>query len=330
MTAYFLGADLGGTKTHCMIADQNGKVIGFSKSGPGNHESVGYEGFQKNLHQAVDNALKMAGLRKDQISGSGFGVAGYDWPIEREPTLRVINTLELAGALEVVNDTDLGLLAGSLKRWGIAVVSGTGCNCRGWDEQRKHYGMVSGGGHSFGENAGASELIYKMCNILGAAWSGRGPATALTDAFCKRFGVANLDELIQGAMCGQFAFSAADAPLIFEVARQGDPVAVDLVRWAGVELGELACSVIRQLKFEQVEFDLVQIGGMWEGSPMLTEEFKKKVLPLAPRAKIIRSHQPPVLGAVLLGFTAAGLDPDPELRERLIQTMPEKPAKEEE
>lgn len=328
MTNYYLGADLGGTKTHCMIVDETGKVVGFSKSGPGNHESVGYDGSQANLHQAVFSALKMAGLSKDQISGSGFGVAGYDWPIEREPTLRVINTLQVSGAVDVVNDTDLGLLAGSLKRWGIAVVSGTGCNCRGWDAERKHYGMVSGGGHTFGENAGATELIYKCCSVLGAAWSGRGPATALSDAFCSRFGVANLDELIQGSMCDQFSFSAADAPLIFEVARQGDPVAIDLVRWAGNELGELACSVIRQLNFQTVQFDLVQIGGMWEGSPMLTEVFKEKVLPLAPGANVMRSHQPPVLGAVLLGFMAAGLDPKPQLRERIIQTMPHVPVEE--
>ncbi len=328
MTAYFLGADLGGTKTHCMIADETGKVIGFSKSGPGNHESVGYDGFQTNLHQAVFSALKMAGLSKEQISGSGFGVAGYDWPVEREPTLRVLNTLQLGGAMDLVNDTDLGLLAGSLKRWGIAVVSGTGCNCRGWDAERKHYGMVSGGGYAFGENAGATELIFKLCSVLGAAWSGRGPATALSDAFCKRFGVASLDELIQGAMCEQFSFSAADAPLIFEVARQGDPVAIDLVRWAGNELGELACSVIRQLNFQTVHFDLVQIGGMWGGSPMLTEVFKEKVLPLAPGANVMRSHQPPVLGAVLLGFMAAGQNPSPELRERLIQTMPHEPVEE--
>lgn len=328
MTAYYLGADLGGTKTHCMIADETGKVIGFSKSGPGNHESVGYDGFQTNLHQAVFSALKMAGLSKEQISGSGFGVAGYDWPVEREPTQRVLNTLQLGGAMDLVNDTDLGLLAGSLNRWGIAVVSGTGCNCRGWDAERKHYGMVSGGGYAFGENAGATELIFRLCSVLGAAWSGRGPATALSDAFCKRFDVASLDELIQGAMCEQFSFSASDAPLIFEVARQGDPVAIDLVRWAGNELGELACSVIRQLNFQSVQFDLVQIGGMWGGSPMLTEVFKEKVLPLAPGANVMRSHQPPVLGAVLLGFMAAGQNPSPELRERLIQTMPHEPVEE--
>jgi N-acetylglucosamine kinase-like BadF-type ATPase len=327
MTAYFLGADLGGTKTHCMVSDENGRVIGFSESGPGNHESVGYDGFQSNLHQAVNSALKTAGLSKEQISGSGFGVAGYDWPIEREPTLRVINTLKLGGALDVVNDTDLGLLAGSPRRWGVAVVSGTGCNCRGWDAGHTRYGMVSGGGITFGEHAGAGELMFKVCNVLGAAWRGNGPATALADAFCQKFGVATLDELIQGAMCQQFDFSPADAPLVFEVARQGDAVAIDLIKWAGKELGELACSVIRQLQFENVDFDLVQIGGMWSGSPMLTETFKEHVLPLAPKANILRSHQPPVLGAVLLGFLAAGLNPGADLREHLIQSMPKAPLK---
>jgi hypothetical protein len=61
---------------------------------------------------------------------------------------------------------------------------------------------------------------------------------------------------------------------------------------------------------------------------MLTDVFKEKVLPLAPGANVIRSHQPPVLGAVLLGFMAAGLDPKPELRERIIQTMPHVPVEE--
>ena len=46
MVQYFLGADLGGTKTRVMISDSNGSLLGFGESGPGNHESVGYEGFR--------------------------------------------------------------------------------------------------------------------------------------------------------------------------------------------------------------------------------------------------------------------------------------------
>ena len=41
---YFLGADLGATKTHTLIVDENGNMLGFGESGPGNHETVGYDG----------------------------------------------------------------------------------------------------------------------------------------------------------------------------------------------------------------------------------------------------------------------------------------------
>ena len=36
MTRYFLGVDVGGTKTHALIADENGRMTDFGRSGPGN------------------------------------------------------------------------------------------------------------------------------------------------------------------------------------------------------------------------------------------------------------------------------------------------------
>jgi N-acetylglucosamine kinase-like BadF-type ATPase len=321
MTEYFLGADLGGTKTHVLISNEHGQALGFGEGGPGNHESVGYAAFQHNLQQAVNTALHMANVTASAINGAGYGVAGYDWPIEEKPTLDIIGTLQLSGAVGLVNDTELGLLAGSPRMWGIAVVSGTGCNCRGWDESRTHFGRVTGGGVEFGENAGASELMVHTGQVLANAWTGRGPATALAEAFCRRYQVKDLGELLQGCICRTIELRAVDAPLVFEVARQGDPVANEIIRWAGAELGEMVCTVIRQLHFEPVDFDLVQIGSMWEGSPVLTTEMGQRVHAIAPHARLIRTHEPPVLGAVLLGMQSAGLRPSPEVRANLIQSL---------
>jgi Predicted N-acetylglucosamine kinase len=320
--AYFLGADLGGTKTHVMIADASGHALGFGESGPGSHESVGYTTSRQNLAQATAAALEAAGLQAKDISGSGFGVAGYDWPSQKPGIQESIDLLALNGPTELVNDTELGLLAGSPRFWGLAMVCGTGCNCRGWDQDRKHYGRVTGGSDDFGENAGGVELIHRVRQVLGYAWTGRGPSTALAEAFCKRYGAASLEDLIESLMCHKYQLKAADAPLVFEVARQGDAVALDLIRWAGRELGELANCVIRQLHFEALEFDLVQIGSMWEGSPILTEELKKMITPLAPGVNVLRTHEPPVIGAVILGMQSAGRTPDAEIRARLIESCP--------
>ncbi len=41
MMRYFLGVDVGATKTHALIADEAGAGVGFGAGGPGNHEVVG-------------------------------------------------------------------------------------------------------------------------------------------------------------------------------------------------------------------------------------------------------------------------------------------------
>jgi N-acetylglucosamine kinase-like BadF-type ATPase len=322
MSPYYLGADLGATKTHVLVTDERGAALGFGKAGPGNHESVGYSGFKANLTLAATQALSMAGLAPAQISGAGFGIGGYDWPMERNSMLRVIRTLHLGGAVEVVNDAELGILTGSPRGWGVAVVSGTGCNCRGWDETRQHRGRVTGSGLEFGEAAGASELMFMVTRAISHAWSGRGPQTALTGAFVEEYHVKDVEDLLQQVICHRIEMDASAAPLVFQVAAAGDPVALELVRWAGSELGALALTVIRQLHFERLEFDLVQIGGMWDGSPLLTEEMQKVVWAAAPGANFIRLKEPPVMGAVLLGMEAAGVQPDAGVRAALVRTIP--------
>ena len=81
-------------------------------------------------------ALAAAGLQIGDIAGAGFGVAGYDWPSERPPTIDAIASLGISAPVEAVNDTIIGLLAGAEQGWGVALVAGTSNNCRGWDRDR--------------------------------------------------------------------------------------------------------------------------------------------------------------------------------------------------
>ena len=125
---YFLGIDVGGTKTHAMIADEGGQACGFGLSGPGNHEGVGYDGLSAAMQAAIQTALQRAGITAKKIAGAGFGLGGFDWQSELPPTLEAIKPLGLSSPLGVVNDSMIGLLAGAREGWGLAVVAGTGCN----------------------------------------------------------------------------------------------------------------------------------------------------------------------------------------------------------
>jgi N-acetylglucosamine kinase-like BadF-type ATPase len=318
---YYLGADLGATKTHTLVVDETGRALGFGESGPANHESVGYDGMFQSMHDGLEQALIMAGLKKEQITGAGFGVAGYDWPSEIEATVSVIDQLGLSAPYKFVNDSVPGLIAGSQEGWGVVVVSGTGSNCRGWDREHQREGRVTGHGVLMGEGAGGSELMHRCMQIVGYSWTKRLPKTALAEAIIAHVGAKDLEDLMRGYTTYEYQVGAEAARIVFRVAEDGDQAARDLLCWAGAELGEMANAVIRQLEFEDLAFDVVMTGSMFEGGPMLIEPMRATIHKLAPQARLVRLNVPPVVGAVILGMEADGYRVTPEIRKTVNETI---------
>lgn len=322
MTSYFLGIDIGATKTDALIADESGRAVGYGRSGPGNQQTVGYHGMAGVMQSATSQALEMAGLRTDDLAAAGFGIGGYDWPSQRPKMVDTIRqSLGLSVPLSVVNDAVLGLLAGTEEGWGVAIVAGTSNNCRGRDLQGRE-GRVTGDGQMFGEYAGAHELVMKALHAITAQWSMRGPESRLADAFIKHLGAADLDDLIEGLALGRYQLRPDAAPLVFTVAQEGDSVALGVIEWAGHELGDLAVGVIRQLNFERLQFDVVLVGSLFNGGPLLIDAARRTICAVAPGARLKRLAAPPVIGAVLLGMEQLGLDTR-DARHALIHTTPE-------
>ena len=307
MSAYYLGVDVGGTKTHALIADSEGRVVGAGLSGAGNYELVGYDGLKTALDNSVAQALDQAGIHASQVKGAGFGVAGYDWPSELPPTMQVIETLGLDCPIELVNDTIIGLVAGADAGWGVAVVAGTGCNCIGRDRQGR-LGRVTGEGGMFGEYGGAGEIVGRALQQVAYAHYRRGPATALTRVLVEGCGAKDAADLMEGLVMDWYHLDAGLAPKIFAAARAGDGVARQVIDWAGKELGEMAACVIRQLGIQSLNFDVVLVGSVFSGGALLLEPFTETVHTTAPGARLKRLEHPPVAGAVLLGMQAAGMD----------------------
>jgi N-acetylglucosamine kinase-like BadF-type ATPase len=317
---YFLGVDVGGTKTHALIADDSGKVTGFSTGGPGNWESVGYDGLRRVLVDVTKRALEQARIKVGQIAGAGMGIGGYDWPSERQAHLDAIRTIGLDCPLEIVNDATLGILAGTTEGWGISVVAGTGCNARGCSKDHKRQGRaVGGGGYWSGEYAGGFDIVARAMQAVTFEWLKRGPATDLTRVFLEHTGAKNPDDLVEGVYLERYRFDSELVLKVFASARQGDQQAQAVMRWAGRELGEMAVGVINQLEFQNENFEVVLIGSLHGNSPILDETLRNTVLGVAPQAHFVRLTVPPVVGGVLLGMEQAGVNGYP-LREELINS----------
>lgn len=320
---YYLGVDVGGTKTHALVADETSRALGFSTGGPGNWEGVGYDGLTRVLLTVIGCALEQARIKVNQIAGAGMGIGGYDWPSERQDHLDAIRPLGLNCPLEIVNDASLGILAGTSEGWGVSVVAGTGCNARGWSKDHTRQGRAVGGGSAWsGEYAGGYDIVARAMQAVTFEWLKRGPKTYLSEVFLDHFKAKDLDDLVEGVYLRRYMFNSALVLKVFETARQGDPAAQAVMAWAGQALGEMGVGVINQLGIQEEQFETVLIGSLHGGSPILDAALRKTVLETAPHTQFVRLTVPPVVGGVLLGMEEAGLN-GYAMRDNLITTTNE-------
>jgi len=318
---YFLGIDVGSSKTHALIADEGGVCIGFGTAGGGNHQGAGYERLTSVLQKSFQGASEMSGVAKDQIAGAGFGVAGYDFSSEREDHLQAIAPLGLSCPLEIVNDGANGLISGTSHGVGVNVTAGSGTNCRGRGKNGRE-GRIVGNGVMFGEYGGAIEIVYRALQFVNYAWIKRTPPTKLTGIFLEALGAKDEADLMEGLSHDHYHLFPYIAIEIVNAAREGDHAAQEVIHWSGEELGWLAVSVARQIEMENEEVEIVQSGSVFEAGDIIIEPMREVILKHVPKAKMIRLDGLPVVGPLMLGMQMAGIDPYP-LRARLIATAKE-------
>ena len=315
---YFLGIDVGSSKTHALIVDETGQCVGFGKSGGGNHQGVGYDGLTEVLRQSFAGARAMAGVELGSIAAAGFGVAGYDFPSDREPHLQSIAVLELACPLEVVNDGMNGLLAGATHGIGVNVTAGSSNNCRGRGKHGQE-GRIVGNGIAFGEFGGAYEIAARGLQMVNYAWIRRIPPTVLTQIYIEATGAKSEADLVEGLSSGQYHLFPYLAVQVIDAARHGDSAACEVIQWAGEELGWLAVAVARQIEMQDEEVEIIQSGSVFEAGDPIMNPMREVVLKHCPKARLIRLDGPPVVGAVVLGMEQVGFD-GYAIRSEMIQT----------
>jgi len=318
---YFLGIDVGSSKTHALIVDETGRCAGFGRSGGGNHQGVGYDGLTQVLRESFELARKLSGVKTASISGAGFGVAGYDFPSDRQPHLVAIASLGLSCPVEVVNDGMNGLLAGATHGIGVNVTAGSSNNCRGRGKNGRE-GRIVGNGILFGEFGGAYEIAARGLQMANYAWIKRIPPTALTDIYIEAAGAKDEMDLMEGLSNSRYHLFPDLAVKVIEAAKGGDAAAREVTKWAGEELGWLAVAVTRQIDMQDDEVEIVQSGSVFKAGELITDPMRDLTLQHCPKAKMIPLDGPPVVGAVILGMEQSGFD-GYAVRDTMVRTAKE-------
>lgn len=301
---YVLGIDAGGTKTHCVIADESENILAEGLAGASQHQLFGIRQTEKNLQLAVSAALKEADLTLQDLSYAVLGMSGADG----EDDLALLNPAAekvLPGVpFRVVHDAWIGMYSALKEPFGVASICGTGAGHAGRNRQGDEL-TLRNLDYRLGNYGGGGDLVEKALHYAFRSDEGTYEKSALEAAVPPIFGVSTMEDVCR--LLKQNPLSDKERyqlPItVFQLANSGDSVCRMLIHDLGHEEGLYAAAVIRRLHMENEQVPVVLIGSLFHSDdPLLLDPFMEAVRTAAPAAYPVLPTRKPVTGAVRMAL----------------------------
>ncbi len=310
---YVLGIDAGGTKTVCQLANDRGDVLAEARRGGANLQAAGELEVEKVLHEVMQEAIGDLDIVPSAIC---LGIAGVDRVEDGRVVTGIMKRIGFKARVLVVNDALVALEAGAPDQPGVVVIAGTGSIAYGRNA-RNQAARSGGWGYVLGDEGSGYWIGRAALRAVLREADRRGPRTLLTSLLLQYFEVARTQDLIHEVYHGTLrpAAIAALAQCVHTAFREGDSVAIGILRGSADELESSALSVARRLDLVGESFPFVLAGGMFKAVPWLHDELDRR-LPLAsPASRTLRLDVEPAIGAVRLALAdARGVSHIPEYR----------------
>lgn len=295
-----LAVDGGASKVDVALIDLEGNVHsavrrhGRFNFGLGSNGS--FDGLAGAVHAATDGHVPGLGV---------FCVAGADLALDDRRIEAQLVGQGWTRRTVVRNDTFAVLRAGTDRKWGVAIVCGTGMNCAAVGPTGRSVRFPSFGELSGDRAHGGGWLGRTALGVAIRARDGRGPRTVLEGLVPAYFGMSRPHAVMEAVYVGTLNVLrlAELAPLVFKAARAKDEVAQDMIDEMADEIVITANAAIRRLRLTRSDVQVVLGGGVLRAADKkLLGRIREGIVALAPRAQIVQLEAPPILGAGLIGL----------------------------
>lgn len=300
---YILGVDGGNTKTDYFLFDCNGKYIGMYRDGTCSHEGLpdSFDGTYRVMKKALETFLPRYNVEIKDIKAACFGLAGDDVPSQQRRLDEVVASLGFKN-FKVVNDSTLGIKAGTSKGYGACSINGTGTSASGIDKCGNVI-QVGGIGEVTGDEGGGRHISRKVVRAVYDEAFRFGDKTTLTKIVMDGLEITDKNQLME-AISEKFYKRSFDynqfTVACFREANKGDKVAIKILEDIGTCLAKAAAGCINELHLNG-DAEIVLAGSVYvKGeSPVLIDAFKKEVNRLIGECKFNLLTVPPATGAII-------------------------------
>ena len=297
---YFLGFDGGGTKTKCVLASEDLKVLAENTGGPSNFLIIGSETVAETIVKLTFNCIAQSGISLSEIRGAVIGTTGAGRESDavklKEAVLQKFKEEEKEFTdFEIVSDATIALEGAFGGNPGSILIAGTGSIMYGKDS-KGNFLRVGGFGKFIGDEGGGNSLGRKGLIAIAKEFDGRGEKTLLSKIAKENFGISDGPTLIKKVYSDKFPMSEF-APFVIDAASKGDEIAKRIIEEESEEL-------ILHIKAMQKKMDVSPLQLVLIGSPVTKPGYYSEIL----KTKIARltnvvlqqSQYPPEIGAIIL------------------------------
>src|SRR2546428_3823108 len=243
LTAVVLGADAGGWHGRVAIGREGGTVLGRAEGRGAAMRPGGAAASAVVLVDTARRAATQAGVSLP-VDRAVVGAAGAGRAQEQRELAAALVAAGIARAARVLADAEVALATAFQSAPGVIINAGTGSIAYARDDAGRLH-RCGGYGWQLGDEGGGYWLGRRALDAAARARDGRGEGSTLLARLLSGLGLEGFDDLVRWTATATPPQVAGLAPHVLNAAREGEAVALRILRDAAGELAALVRALER-------------------------------------------------------------------------------------
>jgi len=304
MARVVLGMDIGGTKSHAVLADEAGRILGEGVGGSGNINFIPLEMAEQSFTEAITTAQRQAGIRKLETELAIIGIEP-----QPDPLIPCITRLAHPGKILRKEEGECSLVGGLVEKVGLALIVGTGSVA--WGRNAAGQTHVTSCWGPIGDEGSAYWLAQRGLNAAFYAEDKRGPYTKMHAKVLEKLGGGpSIRKKITLLYTTQdFRKEVADhAKVVTELATADPPdlVMKQIVDEGAEHIAHFAATCAEVLGLHKGPYKVVA-GSLMLRVPYYYQQVRERLRRRHPGATIVDPRLSPGVGAILIALDMIGV-----------------------